>query len=454
MVKRNPGLTALGLALALGGAGACNWTTFDDLAQESWVDRVVKPNNSRQYGQVVVAMPNPTEGGGAKMIVLGRASASLSTLNYDASGKRTINSISDFVSLGFALFPENPPVVVEPGMNRFAFPVITGTMEEGQGRVIIMDGDLGGSPPLITFTAGDATVQKTRIGALAFGTAKLTRPPLTAPPTDPAPILVVGRGAEIDMVVDYDTAVTGADAMWGCSHGNSDNAVFGAAVADVLDDGGSSADDDNEIIVGIGPKDRDMPMSELRIYSPDQLRGMSGSGTTQALSPCVAPLEVVPVAAADAGAAITTAKFDPASTLTDVVYSAPSINKVFVRLGDLGVTRELTITNIGSEFGYALAAGNLDDDPEPELVVGAPRSNVDGETDAGAIYVYDYDSATDEFTQTTMYTTSSPSASEKFGKTVAIAPWDATRNILVVGAEGKVFTYFRTGLYDDVRTGR
>lgn len=429
---------------------ACNWTTFDDLADESWVDRVTKPNNSRQYGQVVVAMPGSAPGGGANVVVLGRATPSLSTLRYEATGKRTINSIRDFVSLGFSQFTENPPVAGVPGENRFAFPVITGDKEEGQGRVVIMNGDtLAGVPTLITFTAGDATVQRTRITALAFGEVSLTRPPQATPPDAPNKVLVVGRGNQLNLIVDYDTALSGAAAIWGCTHGDSDQAVFGAAVADV-----SAADPDNEIIVGVGDKDRDVAMSELRIYSPEQLRGMSGSGTSEALSPCVAPLETVMVPATDVGAAIVTTKFDPASTLTDVVYSAPSTNKVFVRLGDAGVTRELTITNVGSEFGYALAVGNLDDDPEPELVVGAPRSNVDGATDAGAIYLYDYNAATDEFSQLTMYTTSSPTASERFGKSIAIVPWSATQNVLVVGAEGKVLTYFRTGFYDDVRTGR
>jgi len=454
MVIRAASFTGLALLLS---AGACNWATFDDLADETWVDRVVKPNASTQYGQIIAAMPNPTAGGGANLVVLGRSSVSLSTLRYDNTGKRSITSISDFGdSLGFAQVPELLPLVVEPGLNRFAFPVITGEKEQGQGRVILMNGDtLGGTPTLITFTAGDAAQQKTRIGALAFGAVHLTRPPQAAVPTETHPILVVGRGDQVDVVVDYDDPVPGPSAIWGCRFGtDSDQVVLGAAVADVTDDSATADDDDHEIIVGIGPKDVADQLSELRIYTPQQLRGVSGASSTEAVGPCVAPLETVMVAGADAGAAIATAKFDPASVLTDVVYSAPSINKVFVRLGDLGVTRELTITNIGSDFGYALAVGNLDDDPEPELIVGAPRSNVDGVTDAGAIYLYDYDATTDQFVQTTLYTTSSPTASERFGKSVAIVPWDATRNVLVVGAEGKVFTYFRTGFYDDVRTGR
>ena len=48
-----------------------------------------------------------------------------------------------------------------------------------------------------------------------------------------------------------------------------------------------------------------------------------------------------------------------------------------------------------------------------------------------------------------------PENEERFGKSVTIAPFGSgTRNVLVVGAEGEVFTYFRTQLYSDVRAGR
>lgn len=476
-------VTRVALVALAASVAACNWTTFDDLAEETWVDRVVKPNDSRQYGQVVTAMPNPgtatavactlpdgAECGtdqwcgpdafcmnpGANMVVLGRANSSLSTLRYDPTGKRTVTTIDAFEPLGFTLFPEKPPVIAVPGENRFSFPVITGTDETGQGRVFVMNGDtLGGSPVTITFTGGDVNDQRTRIEAIAFGEAHLTRPPQAAPPTDPAKVLVLGRGHQINTIVDYDTPLAGAGEIWGCNHGGTSTAVFGAIVADIMDDAASTADDDPEVIVGIGPRDRDMPMSELRIYAPDQLRGESGSGTNDAPSPCPDPLEpATMIAGTDAGAAMLATKFDPASTLSDLVYATPSINLVRVRLGDLGVTREISITNIGSQFGYALAAGNLDDDPEPELVVGAPASNVDGAANAGAVYIYDYDTATDEFTQITMFTTSSPTAAERYGKSVAVAPWSPDRNVLVVGAEGKVLTYFRTSFYDDVRQGR
>ena len=120
----------------------------------------------------------------------------------------------------------------------------------------------------------------------------------------------------------------------------------------------------------------------------------------------------------------------------------------------MACTPSLPIT--GSNFGYALAAGDLDGDDVPELIVGAPRSDVDGTTDAGAVYIYRYAAGAFSLVSTDPLAVASPSSSEQFGKSLAVAPWGKTgQNVLVVGAEGKVFTYFRlAGLYDDVRTGR
>jgi len=42
----------------------------------------------------------------------------------------------------------------------------------------------------------------------------------------------------------------------------------------------------------------------------------------------------------------------------------------------------------GQQFGYALAAGQLDDDPEQELVVGAPQADWRGTARVGLVYVF------------------------------------------------------------------
>src|SRR5207253_1523386 len=108
-------------------------------------------------------------------------------------------------------------------------------------------------------------------------------------------------------------------------------------------------------------------------------------------------------------------------------------------------------------FGDAIAVADLFGDSTPELIVGAPRSDPDGVSNGGSVYVYEF-TATPAPAFDLMMTLhpAEPAEEERFGKSVAVAPFGATgdKKVLMVGAEGEVFTYFRTSEYDDVRTGR
>jgi hypothetical protein len=103
------------------------------------------------------------------------------------------------------------------------------------------------------------------------------------------------------------------------------------------------------------------------------------------------------------GSALATADID-GNGVTDILVGASIYGKV--GLGDIGafygipgtVTGEMTASaaanrvygaSDGDEFGYALAAGDLDGDPGAEVVVGAPSVDVDDLiTDIGMVYVF------------------------------------------------------------------
>ena len=88
-------------------------------------------------------------------------------------------------------------------------------------------------------------------------------------------------------------------------------------------------------------------------------------------------------------------------------------------------------------------------------MIGAPKADR-GATNGGAVYVFEYDAAAaTKFTQIAILGPAEAAAEEKFGKSVTVAPFGTgTDHVLAIGAEGEVFTYFRTSLYPDVRTGR
>ncbi len=132
----------LGLAgLLAGGAGACNWTTFDDLSSEVWVERVNNPDDSRQYGVALGALPDTADtldGQGANLVVLGRAKLMVSTLRYGGDGKHAVSSVGGqaiFPAFMFDDLPAKPAFAVDPTDHRFAFGSLTGNTLAGQGFI-------------------------------------------------------------------------------------------------------------------------------------------------------------------------------------------------------------------------------------------------------------------------------------------------------------------------------
>jgi len=77
--------TMLFLAAAAAALGACKWTEFDDLQNETWVGSTEKPNvKSSDYG--VAIQRGATLADGGTLVVIGANQATYSELAYDAKG--------------------------------------------------------------------------------------------------------------------------------------------------------------------------------------------------------------------------------------------------------------------------------------------------------------------------------------------------------------------------------
>jgi hypothetical protein len=111
------------------------------------------------------------------------------------------------------------------------------------------------------------------------------------------------------------------------------------------------------------------------------------------------------------------------------------------------VFTQISTPGIGDLDSFQVA--NITGDSVNELIVGAPLADDAGPTRSGAVRILNpagmpvADALFDAEAQTEQH----------FGKSIAIVPFGA-KKILVVGAEGEVFTYFRTTFYDEVRSGR
>ena len=113
----------------------------------------------------------------------------------------------------------------------------------------------------------------------------------------------------------------------------------------------------------------------------------------------------------------------------------------------------------GVDFGFAVAALNVDGNPGDEALIADPRATVDGKEDAGRVTAYRYDSASMTMKVHKTYADRSPEASANYGSSVAAlrfctatdhvagtpCPENSTSRVLMIGAGNEVFLYYREG---------
>jgi len=87
-----------------------------------------------------------------------------------------------------------------------------------------------------------------------------------------------------------------------------------------------------------------------------------------------------------------------------------------------------------SEFGAAVAVGDLDGDGDGEVIVGAPRMTVHGEENAGALLVYDAEASTGPAFVDAKFISSAESG-DQLGRSI-VTPHIDKRDIIAAGAPG------------------
>jgi hypothetical protein len=101
----------------------------------------------------------------------------------------------------------------------------------------------------------------------------------------------------------------------------------------------------------------------------------------------------------------------------------------------------------GSEFGAALAVGDLDGDGDGEVIVGAPKMTVRDQENAGALLVYDAEVPTDSSLAEARFM-SSAEGGDELGRSI-VAPHLGNHDIIAAGApgHGKAALFYCSALF-------
>jgi FG-GAP repeat len=435
---RTPNLL-VAAALATAATG-CSWSAFDNLADETWVDRAGAPAgaNSILFGEQLAA--GGLRGDGANIVVLGRSNPTVSRLAFDGNGVRTQVDAGDIQnSLQFASFQEHPAVAGDPASTKVAFALVTRNGSDPDSNTKVAVYDAANFDTIVkAFEPGPDLKAPKKCNSLVF--AEVDGDPGLSD-------LVMARDDQVMVVTDWASSDTagGTFRISACVH--ADTTSYAVAVADL------NADTQPEILLSTGSANRDMGGSRIKIFEPSAVTAYSAGPAIDCFptgSPAMSIIDKTNENVNDLGAQLAVVDFGMGPW---IVATSPQNNKLYV-FEDMMGTSEIDVAGPSGagDFGSALAVGDLDGDGVPELIVGAPKSTVDGVTNAGAVYVLQFNGT--GFDVAATLHDASPEVEQHFGKSVAVAPFGTgTSNILVAGADGEVFTYFRTLVYMDVRAG-
>jgi hypothetical protein len=416
-------------ALACGAAllAGCSLSAFDDRRAQAWSDsNGAEGLSAADYGVAVAGVT--TDLPGATIVGLGLEPGGLGVIRYDDTGALSLSG-ADVPELAAASLPAIPSLVgaPEPVPGAGALVAIGGLGD--LDRILFYD--VSGPAPVAVGAISGARCGDpgSNLGhAMAIGfTGAGVRNVLD---------LVALRGNEIFIFPDFDFS----DATPDCVRCTlpSDPQDVGPAIA-LIDIG---LGDGEEIMVSIG--------GGLTVFDAFQVEEADGAGAGcfEIRSPQISGL-TSPGVEPDFGAQLAVGDADDDGE-ADVAATAPSAGRVYVvsnltSSGPGGLLQSLAAPGGSGSFGLGpVAFLDLDGDDRDELVIGDPLASPAGVESAGQAYVFAA-SGDDGFELRGVLSDSEPEAGQELGRSLGVAEFvvDDDSDLLIAGAAGEIFTYFR-----------
>lgn len=411
-------LLPLSLLLA-SSLGACKWTEFDDLKDETWVGSTEKPNvKSADYG--VAIQRGQRAGDGGTLVVLGAGQATYSELIYNAKGDSSLApTVLELNSqYGIGTLDPQPIMIADPTSDDIS--------------AII---NAGGSSIAVLIGSGQIDLHQLFIAPSTVEAATYMHPPDRIVAGVPEPLMEAPLVASGDYVL-------------GTFLANVPNPQPKCKLAS----GG----------VAIGPRALGVVASATPPFDDVLAWGTSGklfkypgsvfNGCDTALPPVQEPLASIDTGFAPGhGSQILTLT----GNLVVLQGHHDSDDVSFLQVYDAS-----TMTAVGSPVTIAKlrSAAILTRGTAKYVIAGYPTAVVDGKS-AGQVMLFTASATGLGATPAMTINDAQPDDNESFGRSVTAMPFNGSE-VIAVSADNEVFVYFQAKLtdgsmlYTETRQGR
>ncbi|MBA3462259.1 MAG: hypothetical protein H0T46_20020 [Deltaproteobacteria bacterium] len=416
---RNTYFTGCLLALAAGTTG-CKWSEFDDLEGDTWVTSTDKPNgDSTDYGLAIARGQRGPNGG--KLVVIGAGQAQYTELVYSPDGSVDLAPTAQKLNSQFGIgnLDPQPILLADPASDEVSLVVNSG----GQSIAVL--------------TGAGGLIAHQVFGPMEPEAATyLVPPPNTVQPTPPSQVLVASM-----------------DKVYGAFVANTPNPQPSCAL---VDDAAMSL------------RIRALGAARLAPSTSDDVLvwGDTGSGGNAKLqmypgsvfAGCATPQ--IPLV----GWTAATTTFAPAKGSHIVMIG--STHALLVGHKELGNSDSYlalfridasakTFSLVGAPVTIPelRTAAIYEEGTKKFVVAGYPTTVVDG-VKSGRVLVFPLDLTTGigDMPAMTLHDASADDE-QQFGRAIAVIPFNG-RQVIAVGADNEIFTYFKTSQYEETRTGR
>ncbi len=406
--------TMLFLVAGAAALGACKWTEFDDLQNQTWVGSTEKPGvKSSDYG--VAIQRGATLSNGGTLVVVGANQPTYSELAYDANGgtKLTANTLELNSQYGIGTLDTQPILLADPTTDDIA---------------LVVNG--GGSQILVLTGAGQLNMHNLFVNPSTVDAATYMLPPGS---TVDEPLVASG-----DVVVGtfYGTVPNPQPT---CKLTDGGTAIQAHALGRAPT--GTTTPDDVIAWGSAGNAAGKLYRYPGSVFNGCPPAGISATGHDTGF----VPGRGSQILSLGSNLVLLEGHHDADDTSLLQVYDASTM---------MPVGGSVSLPKLRSAAIFTPGAPSTD----LYVVAGYPGEIVDGTT-AGVVRLFRVGSSGIDPQPAVVLHDAQPENNQSFGRAVAAMPFNG-KQIVTVAANNEIFAYFRlnltdgTGLYGETRQGR